>query len=282
MNFCHWPEKIDHIIFFDYDETIRPFKEEARCAKNIRRLEDLLVDLSKNHNVVFGWISGSNMSSLLKKSFGYIGLYPHFIGSSLGSELMLSNGSGFETCTDWENHIMRSGFDVSLTDSFVELANQRGYALTKQDEAYQGRFKNSYYLRESTMVHQGLLVSGLITCNPYDSLSVFATRCNPAAGDPEGAYDVDILPSCASKGKQCEFLTNLFSVPRDNTMAFGDSANDAEMLRFAAHPYVVENGDLTAIPGKFTVTKGSYCEGIIGTLESFFHIHDLSFTNAYG
>lgn len=282
MRFCPWPDKIDHIIFFDFDETIRPYKEEARCADKISKLEDLLADLSKNHNVIFGWISGSNMSALLKKSAGYIGLYPHFVGSSLGSELMLSNGSGFGISTEWEDHINRSGFDVSLIDRFVELATQRGYALTKQDEAYQGRFKSSYYLRESATVPQELLVSGLISCNPHGSLSVFATRCNPAAGDPEDAYDVDILPSCASKGRQCEFLANLFSVPKENTVAFGDSANDAEMLGFVAHPYVVANGDLTAIPGKFTVTKGSYCEGIVGALEGLFHSQNLSVTEAFG
>lgn len=271
MSFCKWPQKIDNVIFFDFDETIRPFTLEHRNRTAIKELEVVLQKISLEFNVIFGWISGSNFSSLIEKSKYYINLYPHFIGSSLGSELVFSKGDRYNTSIEWDHHITQSGFGFDLVDDFVRRAGRAGFNLTPQDETYQGRHKRSFYFYESPSVANHLTALALANCNTKSNLSVFVTRCNPAAGDPEGAYDVDLLPSCASKGKQCKFIAELFSVNRCNTFAFGDSANDSEMLNFAAHPYAVANGDLTSITGSFKVTNGDYCDGILDTLKRYFY-----------
>ena len=271
MIFCKWPEKIDNIIFFDFDETIRPFAIEDRNRTAIKELEVMLQKISSEFNAIFGWISGSNFSSLIEKSNDYISLYPHFIGSSLGSELVFSKNDSYNASIEWDHHIKQSGFRLELVNDFVRRAGMEGFNLTPQDETYQGRHKRSYYFYEAPSVANHLTTSGLVNCNTENNLSVFVTRCNPAAGDPEGAYDVDLLPSCASKGKQCKFITKLFSADQSNTIAFGDSANDSEMLNFVAHPYVVANGDLTSITASFKVTNGDYCDGILDALKSHFY-----------
>lgn len=270
MKFCDWPQNIRHVVFLDFDETVRPVSENARRNTDIRELENVLEKLSQQNGLIFGWISGSNFSSLLAKSEGYIGLYPHFIGASLGSELLLSQSRSYEVASEWAKHIGQSGFHLSIVDKFVEAAAQKGLVLVPQDNAYQGIYKRSYYLHESNLASTGLSLNDLAECNKHQSLSVFATKCNPLAGDPEDAYDVDLLPSCASKGRQCEFIRNTFSVDRHKTIAFGDSANDSEMLSFVAHPFVVENGDIASITAKFTVTEGRYCEGITHALKKMF------------
>jgi kanosamine-6-phosphate phosphatase len=271
MIFCKWPKKIDNIIFFDFDETIRPFAIEDRNRTAIKELEIMLQKISSEFNAIFGWISGSNFSSLIEKSNDYISLYPHFIGSSLGSELVFSKNDSYNASIEWEHHIKQSGFRLDLVDDFIRRAGMEGFNLTPQDETYQGRHKRSYYFYEAPSVANHLTAWGLVDCNTESNLSVFVTRCNPAAGDPEGAYDVDLLPSCASKGKQCKFITKLFSIDQRNTIAFGDSANDSEMLNFVAHPYAVANGDLTSITARFKVTNGDYCDGILDTLKRYFY-----------
>lgn len=271
MKFCKWPDKVDSIIFFDFDETVRPYALEDRNRTPIKELEFLLQDISSRFNVIFGWISGSNFSSLLKKSNNYIGLYPHFIGSSLGSELVLAENGCYNASREWDHHIYQSGFKMEMIDNFVRRATADGFHLIPQDDTYQGRHKRSYYFYENPAPDNDLTPYRLINSNVDDNLSVFATRCNPLAGDPEGAYDVDVLPFCASKGKQCEFITKLFSTNKSNTIAFGDSENDSEMLSFVAHPYVVENGDIGSIKAKFTITKGHYCDGILNALKQRFY-----------
>lgn len=276
MKFIPWPNKIKNIVFFDFDETIRPIDESNREHTDIEQLERLMVYIAENHQTIFGWVSGSNFYSLLEKSKGYINLYPNFIGASLGSELVISNGKKFEASNAWSRHLEQSGFSLPIMDDFIRRATSRGFCLIKQNDAYQGSYKKSYYLYESDLSSKSLSIKDLIACNINNSLSISVTKCNPCAGDPEDAYDVDILPSCSGKGKQCDFISALFSVERSSTLAFGDSANDSEMLNYVEHPFVVENGDISSIKSKFTLTEGRYCEGIIHTLRKFYNIEEVS------
>lgn len=268
--FAPWPTRIQSIIFLDFDETVRPSTATRRLGTKIRELEALLVHLAMRKGAIFGWVSGSNTSALFRKASDYIGVFPHFIGSALGSELSLSDGRAYEASVQWARHIHDSGYRAHMIDDFVRAATRRGFDLRLQDAAFQGANKRSYYLDAAQLRALDSSPRELIACNEESALSVLVTKCNPAAGDPEDTFDVDVVPRCCGKGQQCAFVSDLFAVKPRDTVAFGDSDNDSDMLRFAGAPYVVGNGDLENINASFEVTQGEYCDGILRTLEQIY------------
>lgn len=52
---------------------------------------------------------------------------------------------------------------------------------------------------------------------------------------------VEVVPKGYSKATGIEKMCELLKIPRENTYAFGDSANDLEMLAFAAHGIAMGN-----------------------------------------
>lgn len=53
---------------------------------------------------------------------------------------------------------------------------------------------------------------------------------------------IEVVPAGHSKATGIERVCGLLGIPRENTYAFGDSANDLEMLRYAAHGIAMGNG----------------------------------------
>lgn len=55
-------------------------------------------------------------------------------------------------------------------------------------------------------------------------------------------YFLEILPYRCGKGEALEWLADRLGIPREQTMAFGDSMNDESMIRYAAHSTAMING----------------------------------------
>ena len=263
---------IKNIIYMDFDETVRPIDKNMRTYCGIKKLERQLIALNKEHSTVFGWITGGNIDSLLKKAEGYISVFPHFIGSSLGSELHWFDNGTFKPCIDWNARIKKIGFSYDLIDESINALRNKDIQLIKQDDTFQGKYKKSYYLYANSKGNLNNSLEIINTNLAHASIRVVVTKCNPQAGDPENCYDVDFIPSCCGKGKLTRFITNKLGVSYKNTFGFGDSENDLEMLNSVGNPYFVENAESDAKKNRFPITNGLYCMGIYNTLKNTYQL----------
>lgn len=63
---------------------------------------------------------------------------------------------------------------------------------------------------------------------------------------------------------------NLYKVPLTNTIAFGDSGNDVEMLKTVQHGYLLANATAEARSLHNKVTQSVYSKGILEVLKKIF------------
>ena len=91
---------------------------------------------------------------------------------------------------------------------------------------------------------------------PADKFTIYLPRHNAQAAydsvysRQSGTYSVAVAGECwvdimnpgVHKGAALETLGSLWSLPPESMMAFGDTYNDAEMLRTAKYGFLMENG----------------------------------------
>lgn len=73
---------------------------------------------------------------------------------------------------------------------------------------------------------------------------------------------VEIIPSGYSKATGIEKVCEILDIPLENTYAFGDSANDLEMLRYVAHGIAMGNGTKEAKESAGYITDALWEDGI--------------------
>lgn len=79
----------------------------------------------------------------------------------------------------------------------------------------------------------------------------------------------EVIPTGYSKATGIEKVCELFDIPRENTYAFGDSANDLEMLAFVAHGIAMGSGEENTKAVADYVTTGVEDDGIANGLKHF-------------
>ena len=85
--------------------------------------------------------------------------------------------------------------------------------------------------------------------------------------DPTLGYVVEINTKFANKGTALDYLSNYYSIPRENCIAFGDGENDDEMLSSATYGYAMMNGSVTAKLAASYITKHTnHDDGVAKTL----------------
>ncbi len=179
---------------------------------------------------------------------------------SLGTELYFIRNNHIAPCREWIKEINDSGFLLANIPKAVKKATAYGIELYPQPEDYQGKFTRSFYYEDCPTSRKDLIRMGEIAIEYRIKLTY--SLCNPAAGDPEGYYDLQFLPSCTGKDKVLQFLCNLWKVEYRNTWAVGDSFNDLQMIRNAAHGYYLANADPKVREYYPIQTTLPYCKGI--------------------
>lgn len=257
-------------IFMDLDETYRPINTNNHLSSGVSALEDFWITKSQDTCFIAGWVTGSNLEAVIKKSFDYVSLYPHFVASSLGSEFHWIRDGEFVESEEWNARILATGYSIKLVENIVKVIDQAGITLIKQKEVYQGKYKTSFFLEcqsEQQFITDIDYIKSLVKNQP---IKLMVTQCSPAAGDPENFYDVEFLPLCCGKDEAVKFVKELYDIPLNNTYAFGDSCNDLTMFSSVGNAFWVANADTAARQNNYKIAARAYCFGILDVLNQHF------------
>ena len=86
-----------------------------------------------------------------------------------------------------------------------------------------------------------------------------AQRLGYVAGQPAGS----------GKGVGIERVCRLLDIPRENTYAIGDSVNDLDMFRYAAHGICMGNGTAVAKEAAEYITDDLHADGFLHAMEHY-------------
>ena len=82
--------------------------------------------------------------------------------------------------------------------------------------------------------------------------------------------NMEITAKGADKGKALKWLCERLDVDLENVMAFGDSGNDATMLKAAGYSYALSSGnDLAKAAAKFVTKSGNNDGGVGRTIKEY-------------
>lgn len=79
----------------------------------------------------------------------------------------------------------------------------------------------------------------------------------------------EVIPTGHSKATGIQKVCELFSIEQKDTYAFGDSANDLEMLQYVAHGIAMGDGDKEAMDVAEYITSGVDEDGILKGLQHY-------------
>ena len=78
------------------------------------------------------------------------------------------------------------------------------------------------------------------------------------------------MPYNTGKGEALEWLSRRLGIPRENTMAFGDSMNDESMIRYAGNSVAMVNGrDEIKNLARYVTEKTNNEDGLAHCIEKF-------------
>lgn len=267
-------ERTDHLLFFDFDETYYPHACTQELLEHVYELEEYLEELAREQFIKIIWVTGSGLPEVIQKmERARMTFSPHFIAGNLGTELYEVNKQGqLKSNPSWEKKIRKSGFSgQKIVELERELFHQYGIKLIEQTQFGQKKYKWNYYYfisSETKSLYDLSIIKHLAQIN---GIGLNINRCNPKAGDPENAFDVDFIPLGTGKSEVVRFMGNYYNVPIRRTTAFGDSGNDINMLKAVQHGYLVKNATPEAKQLHSNVTASSYAKGIIETLQLIFN-----------
>lgn len=262
--------KPEFAIFMDLDETYRPINLSHHGESGVSLLEIFWLEKSQQINFIAGWVTGSNIDAVRKKTLDYVSVYPHFVASSLGSEFHWIRDGEFVESVEWNERIHATGFSIHRVSDLVNEIYRAGIKLIKQKEVYQGRYKASFFLEHTSEQRFSEEIAVITELATSYAIKLLVTQCSPAAGDPENYYDVEFLPSCCGKDEAVNFVKELYGISLTNTFAFGDSCNDLAMFSRVGNAFWVGNADAAARKHPYKIAEGSYCQGILHTLNQHF------------
>ena len=83
--------------------------------------------------------------------------------------------------------------------------------------------------------------------------------------------NLEITHPCATKGHALQTICNLLHLSPQDVVAFGDSPNDADMLRFTPHSYAMAGGSAEILQTAAHTTSSCDEEGVLVALREIFH-----------
>ncbi|MFC4404076.1 HAD-IIB family hydrolase [Gracilibacillus xinjiangensis] len=265
--------KVNYLIFFDFDETYFPHDCTDELLNKLYELEEYLNNLAHKRSVKIGWVTGSDINQIVHKmERANISYSPHFIASNLGTEVYNVRENGELLINKvWEKRLKKANFSNDKVNELIsELFNVYKIKLVEQTQFGQKRYKFNYYYFEKSKTQSQYDLKIISHLAKINGIGININRCNPKAGDPEDAFDVDFIPLNTGKKEIVKFMIKYYQVPFANTIAFGDSGNDVEMLKTVKHGYLLGNATEEAKGLYDKVTMYHYSSGILEVLKKLF------------
>lgn len=273
MEVIYNPAVTRYLIFFDFDETYYPHEGLPEQLSMVYELERYLQQLARKHQVKIAWVTGSSVQQIqVKMKTAGMTLLPHFIASNLGTEMWKVVPDGqLAPIPAWAKIIRASGFSRRNVDDIIsELKSTFNIVLHEQTQLGQAVYKMNYYYYPVSAARTRYDLNIIRHLAATNGIGININACNPKAGDPEHAYDVDFIPVGTGKKAAVQFLMDYSQVHLSKTLAFGDSGNDIEMLQIVAHGYLLQNATGEAKSCCNNIAPYPYAEGILHVCKNFF------------
>lgn len=258
------PRAVRYVAFSDFDETYLAHHPTPERVGARETLEDYLAEASELHGLLFGWVTGSSLASVMRKVRTHnLRTLPHFLACSLGTELLFFDNGTARPDAGWRARMPQLGHLTAQVDAAVlELAG-RGILLDPQDCRDGDSLVKSYYYRMREPAADAGNLAAVAETAARLSLGVNVSRCNPLSGDPADCYDVDFLPEHCGKKAVAEYVCRAHGVSLSDAFAFGDSGNDLELLAAVGRGVLVGNCTPEARAGHPHRSDRSYADAIL-------------------
>jgi kanosamine-6-phosphate phosphatase len=262
------PALARYIAFSDFDETYLAHAPTPQSRRSLADLEAFLRAMCVERGLIFGWVTGSSLESVLAKARLHgLRVLPHFVASSLATDLRFFDQAGESPDRDWQSMVRAARFSKQAVRRAVDALRRRGVPLMLQPGGAEFEWIEHYYYRSRGPRRDEAAISLIEAVAAADSLGVNVGRCNSGAGDPADCYDVDFLPTVCGKANVVPYICRRYGVDIADTLAFGDSPTDLGMLRAVGRGTLVGNCTADARSG-FPHTSGDrYAAAILSVLE---------------
>lgn len=259
------------LLLFDFDETFYKHQPTSRDIEDMKDMEQLLTQLSKE-GVIIAILTGSALASVLSKMTKTgMTFKPHYIATDLSSKLYTWSGKSYVINETYQKQVLDGMFELSEIQQLISTISYKHHVSFQPQKIFQlhDTHYNYYFKTLGDEVEDQRILNELISLARDKHYVVQYNRCNPRAGDPENAYDVDFLPQYAGKKYAAQFLMSQCDIHVSQVLGFGDSGNDREFLRFLQHRFVMCNSTDPSMISEFEITKYPHYKGLIYHIKDF-------------
>lgn len=255
-----------YAVFCDFDETFFRHQRDQHSDAGINALSALLKYAALNHQVIFGWVTGSSLETVLKRLRHHSPSFrPHFAATDLGTRIVTFDPASHEAVelTAWTQKLTETTYSHAVVEEIVhDLHSTHRISLRPQPTDHHRQYLRNFYLQAQSQEKDQARISLINDVCAAAGIATNINRCNPAAGDPENTYDVDFIPEGTGKKAVVDFIRDHHQLSTQRTAAFGDSGNDLPMLSTVGHGWLVSNATEEAKAQHIHVTENPHAAGV--------------------
>lgn len=254
-----------HLLLFDFDETYYKHHTTSEDIDDLKQMEDTLSNIEMSNNATTAILTGSSITSVLNKMNSINMEYkPKHVFSDLSSKMFTFQRGEYVESEKYKEMVLATPFKKEdILEIVSTIATKYQCDVKPQREfAHDATLYDFYYFSQGDNAIDLKILNDMTKYAKSKNYTMKFNKCNPLAGDPEDAYDVNFIPNNAGKLFATKFLMEVYDIPLENIIGFGDSGNDYEFLAFLKHSFVMRNSTDEMMRNEFTMSKYPYYKGI--------------------
>lgn len=248
-------------IFFDIDGTLLSYNTHRVLESTIEAF-----DVLRGKGIKTIISSGRPVMLIPKMPIefdGYITVNGGFC--FVGDKVLLNNAIDSEDCRKWLEYVDRNRLTTmcfTRNDMFINHIDKTAQALRDQLDFEMPPLKPLDELK-------GLEVYQFIALQPAEKDAEALEQLSHCRMPRWHPMFTDVIPDNSSKAVGIECMLKHYGISRDEAMAFGDGANDIEMLEYVGLGVAMGNAsDIVKAHSKY-ITDNSENDGIANALRHF-------------